>query len=295
MKFNRNTFFQYARRAPFGGKLSTQQVEGLEKILKYAEQESGWTDVRWIAYLLATVFLETAHTMQPIEEIGKGKGREYGPTGYWGRGLIQLTWEANYKKYGIEKTPERALEWPTALHIAFDGMEKGVFTGKRLSMYFNKKANDPVGARKIINGTDKAKLIASYYEQFKGALDAADTKTPQPEDVNRNAKVPDDVKPSKSGWLKTLITSISGSGLFGMVTNLDNIYAVGGIAVLTLGVVGLIVYLVRGGYVSFNDVSEKDIPISGGTSGPLPSVQSEDSSSEEGREEGDSGEGEKRE
>jgi putative chitinase len=33
-------------------------------------------------------------------------------------------------------------------------------------MYFNDVTDDPVGARKIINGTDKAELIAGYHRGF---------------------------------------------------------------------------------------------------------------------------------
>ena len=57
-------------------------------------------DLRWLAYILATDYHETAYTMQPIEEYGKGAGYDYGEpdpvTGeiYFGTGLVQLNVES---------------------------------------------------------------------------------------------------------------------------------------------------------------------------------------------------------
>ncbi|MGN7879371.1 hypothetical protein [Sinorhizobium sp. Sb3] len=57
--------------------------------------------------------------------------------------------------------------------MLFDGMIGGLFTGKKLGDYFNQVANDPVGARAIINSTDKAKLFAGYYRNFLDALEVS--------------------------------------------------------------------------------------------------------------------------
>ncbi len=88
--------------------------------------------VDWQAYALATAYHETAHTMKPIHE--------YGGEAYFNR------------RYG-------------------PGMSEGLFTGKSLSAYFGPDKSDPVGARRIINGTDKAKEIAGYFARFKSALE----------------------------------------------------------------------------------------------------------------------------
>src|ERR1041385_6889458 len=103
MKLNRDYFFDTIRANLFKGKLTQSQVDGMESILLTGETE-GLTDLRWLAYMLATCFHETARTMQPIEEYGKGKGYRYGKkikrSGipytlpdklYYGRGLVQLT------------------------------------------------------------------------------------------------------------------------------------------------------------------------------------------------------------
>lgn len=130
-----------------------------------------------LAYILATVQHETAGTFQPIEEYGKGKGRNYGEEinghRYYGRGYVQLTWLNNYKvlgeKLGLDlvNNPELALNKEIALKIMFIGMEEGLFTGRKLSQYFNDVCEDPISARKIINGKDKAKQIAELYRNFK--------------------------------------------------------------------------------------------------------------------------------
>jgi hypothetical protein len=39
-----------------------------------------------------------------------------------------------------------------------------------LENYFNDKKEDWVNARRIINGTDKAELIAGYGKKFMGSL-----------------------------------------------------------------------------------------------------------------------------
>jgi hypothetical protein len=49
----------------------------------------------------------------------------------------------------------------------------GMFTGVRLSSYFNDQKTDWEGARRIINGTDKASLIADYAYEFYQAIHEA--------------------------------------------------------------------------------------------------------------------------
>ena len=51
------------------------------------------------AYVLATAYHETAHTMKPVREYGGEtylKKKKYYP--YVGMGYVQLTWDYNYKK-----------------------------------------------------------------------------------------------------------------------------------------------------------------------------------------------------
>ena len=142
----------------------------------------------WLAYALATVFHETDQKMRPIPEYGEGQGYPYGePCGpygqvYHGRGHVQLTWEDNYikgegilrdkyaKECPIHAEPDRMLEDEPSALVLFDGMIYGWFTGVALPDYFSAAGEDPYNARRIINGTDKAELIAGYYQDFKAAL-----------------------------------------------------------------------------------------------------------------------------
>lgn len=190
---NRKYFFDSIRDSLFHGDFSQPQVEGLDAILDRWEA-SGLTDLRWLAYMLATCYHETARTMQPIEEYGKGAGYRYGKkikrSGipyslpdkiYYGRGYVQLTWFENYETMGrllcidLLSNPELALHPNIAAQIMFEGMTKGNshfgdFTGKSLENYFNDKKEDWVNARRIINGIDKADMIADYGKKFFTAL-----------------------------------------------------------------------------------------------------------------------------
>lgn len=177
---NRKYFFDRVRHALFGGKLEMWQVDGLTRILDY--RDAAWPNMpdAELAYLLATVKHETAHTMQPISERGGLKylrSKPYYP--HYGRGLIQITWPANYEKFGVVNL-EDALGWPKALDIAFRGMIFGMFTGRKLANYIGPgPVRDYYGARRIINKLDKARLIAGYAEAFLDALTQS-RETPNP-------------------------------------------------------------------------------------------------------------------
>jgi putative chitinase len=173
-KLNRDFFFHYVRLHLFGGSLKQSQVEGLTAIIDYWDAGYSGKDDRWLAYMFATAHHETDRKFQAIEEYGKGKGHSYAP--YYGRGLVQLTWDYNYKKMGerfgvdLFDHPELALDLDLAVKIMFYGMMNGSFTGKKLSDYFNATKEDWVSARRIINGLDKANLIAGYGHQYYAAI-----------------------------------------------------------------------------------------------------------------------------
>ena len=205
---DRKIFFDGARKSPFSGKMNVGQVDGMTAILVEWEKRK-LTDLRQLAYMLATAFHETAFTMQPITEYGKKSyfdkydGRkDLGNTlpgdGYRfrGRGYVQLTGRSNYQKAStkigvdIVASPDRALEPAIAAAIMFDGMIEGWFTGRKLFHYFNAKS-DWRNARRIINGTDKADTIADYAKAFWAALKAAD----KPDVVPIPPRQPDDPGP----------------------------------------------------------------------------------------------------
>ena len=167
---NKKLFFDSIRASVFHGKLSQPQVEGLNYILDYYEKNyKDKMTLNQFAYLLASIYHETAHTFQPIKEIG-GSRMPYAPA--FGRGLIQITHDRNYRAFGAIPY-DKALEWPAALDIAFRGCNDGMFTGRRLSDYINSKKCDFTNARRVVNGTDRAALIAGHARSFKTALEAA--------------------------------------------------------------------------------------------------------------------------
>lgn len=202
---DREKFFAGVRSPVFGGSMQQVQVDGCETILAEWEKRK-LTDLRWLAYMLATTYHETAHTMQPINEIGGPAyyNRLYGIEGsnperarrngnvnagdgtrYHGRGYVQLTWRNNYKTMGdlldlpLESKPELALVPANAAAIMFEGMIRGSFTGKKLADYFNDRGADWVNARRIINGVDRAQDLAKYGTAFFMAL-KDDGKVPLP-------------------------------------------------------------------------------------------------------------------
>lgn len=231
---NRTTFFAYVRKAPFGGSLWKTQVDGLTRILDEWEKRK-LLDVRWLAYMLATVFHETGGKMQPVREAGGEKylkSKAYYP--WVGEGLVQVTWEVNARKFGATK-PGQLMTWPIALVALFDGMTKGIFTGKKLSDYFSPRMNDPVSARRIINGTDKAKLIAGYYQNFLDAIEAANSSITPTEIKAEDAK-PDDKPASQSpmAFLTTAAPAAAGVAI-PAVTGVDNLYSL----ILMLALLGV--------------------------------------------------------
>lgn len=137
------------------------------------------------AYVLATAQWETAHTFKPVKEAywlknaeaWRKKNLRYWP--WYGRGFVQLTWERNYKRAGekigvdLIKNPDAAMEPLNSAKIIVLGMKEGWFTGQKLSQYITLKKSDFVGARKIVNGTDKAKEIAALAVKHDKELLAA--------------------------------------------------------------------------------------------------------------------------
>lgn len=198
---DRKFFFDSVRDSLFKGTLSDGQVEGMTAILDYFETHMPDGDLRWLAYILATAFHETAYTMQPVRETladSDAKAIEildrayaagklpWVKTVYWrpdedgkswlGRGLVQLTHKRNYEAMspmtGIDLVaePDRAMEMATAVKILIEGMVAGSFTGHKLADHLNADKEDWVNARRIVNGTDRAEKLAEYGKTFYEAL-----------------------------------------------------------------------------------------------------------------------------
>lgn len=187
MRFDRDIFFAAVRDELFDGALTQQNVDGMSIILGVWEGQLGGTplsDIRWLAYMFATVYKETAMTMWPVTEYGSQdylEGKEYFP--YIGRGFVQLTWEDNYRTASsalgligdrdLVEHPDLALDSMIASRTMTRGMAEGWFTGKKLGDYFNDDTDDPFNARRIINGTDCAEEISGFHDSYLAALEAS--------------------------------------------------------------------------------------------------------------------------
>ena len=161
------------------------------------------------AYVLATAYHETAHTMKPVRETRASSDasakailtkafkagklpwvtKDYWTSGYFGRGYSQLTHYVNYLKAGtalgvnLVGNPSLALEPVTAANVIVLGMKEGWFTNKRLSEFVTLQKSNFFDARSIING-DKNKpvkkgsketigqMIAGYAKQYDALLKA---------------------------------------------------------------------------------------------------------------------------
>ncbi len=188
------------------GRVTENQTAGLNSLLDYFGEDADVNDVRWMAYMLATVKIETAHTFRPIEEIGKGAGRKthrnrktgkietwYGTPVevtcdgrriqhvYYGRGYVQLTWHEHYVSMGavfnrdLECHPELAYQDAALSYkIMSHGMRTGAAfaNGRKLEDYINQNETDYIRARALVNGSNEADMIAGWAHTFEAMVRA---------------------------------------------------------------------------------------------------------------------------
>lgn len=237
---NRSEFFSAARADVFAGKsLKQTQVDGLTAILDEAERRG--TPLQHLAAIFSEAHHETGGAMQPIEEnlnysakrltqvwpkrfptLDAAKPYANNPPAlankvyggrlgnalnegwlFRGRGLIQITGRENYAKFGIASAPEKALQMSTSIMILFNGMEKGMFNGKKLSDYINGDKAEYYASRAIVNDDVKVNgaQIAVAAKAFEKALRKAgyDGKaSPKPATPLS--------PPAKTNWFSALVT-----------------------------------------------------------------------------------------
>lgn len=180
--------------------LTVTKGEDLLVFFNFLQNDPDIQDIRWAAYILATVHKESWLSFKPIEEIGKGGKHKYaqpklvtdflgcrGPknavytNAYYGRGYVQITHDTNYqamgKAYGIGdelyiNPDNKALDPKIAYFITSYGMRNGTFTAglHKLSTHINGKKCDYKGARQIINGHNKDLEIEGYAKKIETLL-----------------------------------------------------------------------------------------------------------------------------
>jgi hypothetical protein len=179
----------FAAVRPLFGTLTKVQVEGIEA--KLAAFAAAGSPLAYVAYGFATSFHETDRKMQPVPEIGRGRGKAYGKASKnsqhsgqiaYGRGDVQLTWDFNYQraddelglKGALTSNYDLAMETEISAAIMVRGMTEGWFTGKSFASYLPAEGTATlkqfISARRIINGVDRAELVAGYAMKFQAAL-----------------------------------------------------------------------------------------------------------------------------
>ena len=165
--------------------VSADVVKNLQTLVSLLDMDVFMTDKRWCSYALATVLLECGPKFETALEVGTLSyfakyasgtplGRALGNTEvgdgvkFRGRGYVQITGRSNYAKFAhllnvdLIEDPSYAMNVHIAYKILSMGMTQGLFTGFSLKHFINRAMCDYVNARRIINGTDKADVIAEY-------------------------------------------------------------------------------------------------------------------------------------
>lgn len=149
-------------------------------------QRQGITNKAQLAYILATAVHESGAGAH-MEEFASGRAYEGRSSlgnnqpgdgvRFKGRGYVQITGRRNYadwsRRLGVDLVgnPERAEDPRIAAQILVGGMKQGTFTGRRLDQFINDQQTDFVGARRIVNGTDKAGRFAETAQRLLQAMD----------------------------------------------------------------------------------------------------------------------------
>ncbi len=182
ISIDRTYFFDRIKKLGLFSRLTEKQVAGMSAILDEWEQQK-LSDNRQLAYIFATIYHETYDWNKPMREMyptrEKGteqylKSKPYYP--FYGRDFCHTTWRANYVKVrrftGIDVVtyPDKIAELPLAAKVCVHFMVTGLYTGRKLADYISGSKCDYINARRVINGTDKANLVAGYAIKFESSL-----------------------------------------------------------------------------------------------------------------------------
>lgn len=196
----------------FGKALNAARLQGFNTIFDVWDGVESFDSLEWLAYELATAWHETGTRMLPVREsfapddatafakvtaYCEGQGiynyatRHQNGHSYYGRGYVQLTHAANYKKMGarlgrgdaLYNDPDSVMDPKFAADILISGMMEGLFRPAKGSLldYFNSQNQRWYDARDLINGDKRKKpnwaggksigsLVAGYGRAFNSAL-----------------------------------------------------------------------------------------------------------------------------
>ncbi|EKU98270.1 putative peptidoglycan-binding domain-containing protein [Leptolyngbya sp. PCC 7375] len=231
-KIDREIFFKEYRTIFKPRHIDQEQVNTFDAIFDYWDN-SQYSDLRWLAYALATAYHETGGLMVPVREgfaksdqssikaVEKlyAKGRinnnyaKLHPNGksYFGRGLVQITHGDNYKKLGkviglgmkLYDEPSLALDKDISVKLLFKGMIDGLYRpGHKLSSYFDNSKEDWFNARDIINGDKEIKgighRVADYGKKFYRCCQSSQLKP------SLSKPVSDGKRQSNKEWIEAV-------------------------------------------------------------------------------------------
>lgn len=255
MAVDKKFFFDTVRKSLFGGSLTDIQVSTLDAILNSAADSPDElaytlaTPYHEVGPTLAPVTENLNYTAKRIRQVwpsrfksdaaaaavahnpealgnkvyGGRLGNDAPGDGfrYRGRGFSQITGKGMYEKFGkllnidLVGNPDLALVPATAAKILVIGMQRGLFTGKKLDDFVRPNGFDFVGARSIINADGKANggKIADIAVKFRKAIRPMTGDSVQPVPVPPPAPPipPPTTKPTNS-WIAL------GAILVGIVT-----------------------------------------------------------------------------
>jgi hypothetical protein len=126
--------------------------------------------------LMGNAMLEFASGSAYEGRLDLGNTRPGDGVRYKGRGFVQITGRGNYRDWsnrlGVDllAAPQLAERPEIAARILVDGMRLGTFTGYRLDDFISGGNADFVGARRIVNGLDRAGDIAAYARTYRSLL-----------------------------------------------------------------------------------------------------------------------------
>jgi hypothetical protein len=203
---DRHTFFTGFRdNLEPDNQLSQQQVNSINNFLDMLEKDlrgdKPYLTRNQAAYILATVYHETNRTFAPVREAywlseeWRKKNLRYYP--WYGRGYVQLTWEANYRKMGqrlgkdFTANPDMVMQPLVAYDVLTVGMMEGRFTSVSLPEYVSPVTGECnyAGARRVVNGTDRADQIAGYARTFQEILEKAWREKEKPEEDDKDKRI----------------------------------------------------------------------------------------------------------